>query len=126
MQRTAHPAVLSFNVQRVGDRNRVRIQLDDRAKLWPILIDRINALGVKLNEPARGIAAARHRVLKLRDGEFVERKRSRTRSLLAKHRHDGAGRECKNRYEDVAHAGIVSNSSAFANAASARQLSPEL
>ena len=72
VQRPAHALAFALGVERVGNRQRVGIELDDRPQRRTAAIDRLDARGVQLDEPPRGVAAGRHRLLQLGDRRFVE------------------------------------------------------
>ena len=70
VQRAAHPSVLALGVQSLGDRERVRVQLDHRAQLLVHLGD---ARAIGLHHGARRHHSAAHRLLQLRDRLLLHR-----------------------------------------------------
>ena len=71
------PARPALGVQRVGNRQRVGIELDDRPQRRTAAIDGLDARGVELDEPSRRVAAGRHRLLQLGNRHFIEIERRR-------------------------------------------------
>ena len=77
------PLRLPLGVERVGDRQRVGIDLDDRAQRRTAAIDLLDALQVELDESTRGVSPGRHPVLQLGDGRFVRARTAIGRLLLS-------------------------------------------
>ena len=72
VERAAWALRLPLGVERVGDRERVRIGFDDRPQSWAGGVDLRDPLKIELHEPARGIAAGRHSLLELRNRHLVQ------------------------------------------------------
>ena len=81
VQRTARTARPSFVVQRVGDGQRVRVDLDDRSQRRSLPIDLLDPAQIELGDLPGGVSARRHPLGELRGSGFLERKRGRRGGL---------------------------------------------
>jgi hypothetical protein len=93
VQRPADASGLSFIVELRRDRERIRIQLDDRVDCRPALIERVDAREVLLDERSRRIGTAAEAGAEVVDRQLVEGER---RNLLR-------GRQCRTRVADSDH-----------------------
>jgi len=77
MQRSARALCLALGIQRLRDRERIRVQFDDGIELRPRLVDGLDAGEVERRDLLRGHAPAGHRLLQVCDGrlDHVERRR---------------------------------------------------
>ena len=69
-----------LRVERVGDRERVRIRLDDVAQRGSLAVEGVDAGEVGRGEPARGQGARRHAALQLLDRRLLELEGGRRRT----------------------------------------------
>ena len=73
VQRAARPFVAPLFVERIGDRQRVGIELDDGVDGRPALVDFVDALEILLRQGARASYLPDFiRCLQIRDGGFIE------------------------------------------------------
>ena len=72
VQRSPWPRQLPLLVQRSGDRDRVRVHLDDRVECDTGVVDGLDALQVPGREFLGAQFAALHLVVKLDNGRFFE------------------------------------------------------
>ncbi len=75
MEGTAHLAAVPLGIQRVRDRERFGIRLEDRAQGGTLAVERGDAIQVALRDAARRQSPGFHAVLELGDRGFLERKR---------------------------------------------------
>ncbi len=73
MQRTTHLAAASFAIERVRNRQCVRIGLEHRTQRGTLAVERSDAIEIGLGDAARRKAARLHAILELCDGGFFER-----------------------------------------------------
>jgi len=101
MQGAAQLAGLALGVERVGIRQRLRIELDHRIERWPGLVEFRDAVEVGLGQLMRGQLAGGHFRRGVGGGKFGHLKRGRAGGLRtgggrggARRRRGLAGREC--------------------------------
>ena len=72
MERPARPFHTPLLVERVRDRPRIRIDLDDRPQRRTLAIDLLDPREVHVHDPARGVAAGLHALLQLSHRRLLE------------------------------------------------------
>ena len=77
------PALREAAIELVGLLLRVRVDDDQRVQRRPVLVVRLDAAQVRVDERAAGEAAGLHRLVDLRDGGFFDAERRRRRSCCA-------------------------------------------
>jgi hypothetical protein len=86
VQRTARAARLAFGVELVGDRQRVRIRLQDGADRGPLAVEGGDSRQIFFSERPRGVLPGLHPVLQFDDRRFVEIEGARLLSRRQKRR----------------------------------------
>ena len=74
MERPAYAFILSFAIERRGDRGGVRVQFDHGIQVRPLLVDILNALQIFLDQLGGSPAGADQPFLKLGEAELFQLK----------------------------------------------------
>ena len=92
MERTARPPIAPLPIARLGDRQSLRIHLDDGVERGTPPVDVVDASEELLGDRASGAFAGAHRALKLGHGDFfeLERRGSEGRGPRAQGRGDSS------------------------------------
>ena len=77
MQWAAHLLRAPFGVQRIRDRQRIGVRLEDLIEGGAALIQLADAREIQFGDLARRVLPALHRVLQLRNGDFIQLERVR-------------------------------------------------
>ena len=103
VQRTGQAALLEALIHRVGLLQRFGIGDDDGVDGRAVLVERVDALQILLDEAAAGQAPGLHRRMDLRDGRFVDFERRRR----LRRGHAPSRRRMKDGNELLDHGGMI-------------------